>query len=79
MNTRVNSLVNLLRGEATVDADFGENIILQNFAFSLLFVFFTGEYPWQAAVLKKDEYDNVYVCGAALIGLCSSHMTSFHP
>ena len=28
----------------------------------------TGEYPWQAAVLKKDEYDNVYVCGAALIG-----------
>jgi len=26
-----------------------------------------GEYPWQAAVLKKDEYDNVYICGAALI------------
>merc|ERR1719264_850540 len=48
INTRVNSLADLLRGEATVDAEF-------------------GEYPWQAAVLKKDEYDNVYVCGAALI------------
>jgi hypothetical protein len=27
-----------------------------------------GEYPWQVAILKKDGYDNVYVCGGALIG-----------
>lgn len=26
-----------------------------------------GEYPWQVAILKKDGYDNVYVCGGALI------------
>lgn len=26
-----------------------------------------GEYPWQAAILQKDQYDNVYTCGAALI------------
>ena len=34
-----------------------------------LFVFlFIGEYPWQVAILKKDQYDNVYVCGGALVG-----------
>ncbi|XP_032795398.2 uncharacterized protein LOC116931857 [Daphnia magna] len=27
-----------------------------------------AEYPWQAAILKKDQYDNVYVCGGALVG-----------
>ncbi|XP_057381159.1 uncharacterized protein LOC130703733 [Daphnia carinata] len=27
-----------------------------------------GEYPWQVAILKKDQYDNVYVCGGALVG-----------
>lgn len=26
-----------------------------------------GEYPWQAAILKKEQYDNVYVCGGSLI------------
>ncbi|CAG7823718.1 unnamed protein product [Allacma fusca] len=26
-----------------------------------------GEYPWQVAILKKDGYDNVYVCGGSLI------------
>lgn len=26
-----------------------------------------GEYPWQAAVLKKEQYDNVYVCGGSII------------
>jgi len=26
-----------------------------------------GEYPWQAAILQKDQYDNIYTCGAALI------------
>ncbi|XP_071533497.1 uncharacterized protein [Panulirus ornatus] len=26
-----------------------------------------GEYPWQAAVLKKEGYDNVYVCAGTLI------------
>lgn len=26
-----------------------------------------AEYPWQAAILKKDQYDNVYVCGGALV------------
>ncbi|ODN04618.1 Serine proteinase stubble, partial [Orchesella cincta] len=26
-----------------------------------------GEYPWQVAILKKDGYDNVYVCGGALL------------
>jgi len=31
-----------------------------------------GEYPWQAAILKKEEYDNVYVCGGSLID--SSHI-----
>ena len=27
----------------------------------------TGEYPWQVAILKKEQYDNVYVCGGSLI------------
>ena len=27
----------------------------------------SGEYPWQAALLKKEQYDNVYVCGGSLI------------
>ena len=36
-----------------------------------------GEYPWQAALLKKEEYDNVYVCGGSLID--SSHiLTAAH-
>merc|ERR1712012_673582 len=36
-----------------------------------------GEYPWQAAILKKEEYDNVYVCGGSLID--SSHiLTAAH-
>ncbi|XP_063614616.1 uncharacterized protein LOC134787733 [Penaeus indicus] len=26
-----------------------------------------GEYPWQAAILRRDNGDNVYVCGAVLI------------
>ncbi|XP_047497186.1 LOW QUALITY PROTEIN: uncharacterized protein LOC125044534 [Penaeus chinensis] len=26
-----------------------------------------GEYPWQAAILRRDAGDNVYVCGAVLI------------
>ena len=26
-----------------------------------------GEYPWQVALLKKEQYDNVYVCGGSLI------------
>ena len=31
-----------------------------------------GEYPWQAAILQKDQYDNIYTCGAALID--ASHL-----
>jgi len=31
-----------------------------------------GEYPWQAAILQKDQYDNIYTCGAALID--SNHL-----
>ena len=31
-----------------------------------------GEYPWQVALLKKEQYDNVYVCGASLID--ASHL-----
>ena len=27
----------------------------------------TGEYPWQAAILKKDVQESVYVCGGTLI------------
>ncbi len=26
-----------------------------------------GEYPWQVAILKKEQYDHVYVCGGSLI------------
>lgn len=26
-----------------------------------------GEYPWQAAILKKDSQESVYVCGGTLI------------
>ena len=28
---------------------------------------FVAEYPWQVAILKKEEFDNVYVCGGSLI------------
>lgn len=31
-----------------------------------------GEYPWQAAILKKDPKESVYVCGGTLID--SSHI-----
>ena len=31
------------------------------------FITFSAEYPWQVAILKKEEFDNVYVCGGALI------------
>ena len=27
----------------------------------------SGEYPWQVSILKKDNNDNVYVCGGALV------------
>ena len=27
-----------------------------------------GEYPWQAAILRKEGANNVYVCGGTLIG-----------
>ena len=38
---------------------------------------FSGEYPWQAALLKKEQYDNVYVCGGSLID--ASHiLTAAH-
>ena len=26
-----------------------------------------GEYPWQAAILKDEDNDSVFVCGATLI------------
>ena len=26
-----------------------------------------GEYPWHAAILKREEVDNLYVCGGSLI------------
>ena len=29
--------------------------------------YFVAEYPWQVAILKKEEFDNVYVCGGSLI------------
>jgi len=36
-----------------------------------------GEYPWQVAILKKEQYDNVYVCGGSLID--ASHiLTAAH-
>jgi len=42
-----------------------------------------GEYPWQVAILKKDQYDNVYVCGGALVGpnhvLTAAHCIKGHP
>lgn len=28
---------------------------------------YLGEYPWQAAILKKDPQESVYVCGGTLI------------
>ena len=31
------------------------------------YILISGEYPWQAALLKKEQYDNVYVCGGSLI------------
>lgn len=36
------------------------------------FYFLVAEYPWQAAILQKDEFDNIYTCGATLID--SSHL-----
>ena len=34
-----------------------------NFCFKI----FSAEYPWQVAILKKEEFDNVYVGGGSLI------------
>ena len=36
------------------------------------FYLLVAEYPWQAAILQKDEFDNIYTCGATLID--SSHL-----
>ena len=33
----------------------------------IFFSIFSAEYPWQVAILKKEEFDNVYVCGGSLI------------
>ena len=27
----------------------------------------SAEYPWQVAILKKEQFDNVYVCGGSLV------------
>jgi hypothetical protein len=34
---------------------------------SFLSLSLSAEYPWQVAILKKDEFDNVYICGGSLI------------
>lgn len=31
------------------------------------YINFSGEYPWQVAILKKDPKESVYVCGGTLI------------
>ena len=28
---------------------------------------YAGEYPWHAAILKREELDNLYVCGGSLV------------
>ena len=45
--------------------------ILLNLKF-VIFYLLVAEYPWQAAILQKDEFDNIYTCGATLID--SSHL-----
>jgi len=35
--------------------------------FSSIFSIVIAEYPWQVAILKKEEFDNVYICGGSLI------------
>jgi len=56
------------------DSEFGESFLLlfsgkkKSFVSAIsLFVFAAGEYPWQAAILKKDPQESVYVCGGTLI------------
>jgi hypothetical protein len=44
----------------------GKNVTKQE-EVKKIFIFFSAEYPWQVAILKKEEFDNVYVCGGALI------------
>ena len=51
----------------TVDADFGKMMFGSEVSTELDTVVFSAEYPWQAAILQKDQYDNIYTCGAALI------------
>ena len=29
--------------------------------------YYAGEYPWHAAILKREELDNLYVCGGSLV------------
>ena len=43
------------------------NVIKEEEIKKTCFIFFSAEYPWQVAILKKEEFDNVYVCGGALI------------
>ena len=26
-----------------------------------------AEYPWQVAIFKKEEFENIYICGGSLI------------
>ena len=28
---------------------------------------YAGQYPWHAAILKREELDNLYVCGGSLV------------
>ena len=30
-------------------------------------VMYVGQYPWHAAILKREELDNLYVCGGSLV------------
>ena len=47
-------------------------VLYYNFLDFVVLFTFLGEYPWQAAILKKEQYDNVYVCGGSLID--NSHL-----
>ena len=42
----------------------GTDLVL---GFSSIFSIVIAEYPWQVAILKKEEFDNVYICGGSLI------------
>ena len=49
------------------DTQFGGLSVAKSWMGYKQFYLLLGEYPWHAAILKREELDNLYVCGGSLV------------